>query len=41
MIGAERETFCCKDLLRSYRPLIGFAAANIDVLAFNVALTPD
>lgn len=40
IIGAERETFCCRDFARSYRPPIGFAAAKIDVLAFNVARTP-
>lgn len=30
--------FCRSDFARSYRPPIGFAAARIDVRAFNVAL---
>lgn len=39
-IGAPRLIFCRSDFALLYRPLIGFAAANIEVLAFNVALTP-
>lgn len=40
MMGADNMTFWAKDLDLSYRPLIGLAAARIDVLAFKVALTP-
>ena len=40
MMGAVICTFCFSDFVRSYLPLIGLAAAKIDVLAFKVALTP-
>lgn len=40
IIGAVNWTFCCNDFFLSYRPPTGFAAANIDVRAFKVALTP-
>ena len=37
MIGDDIFTLNLSDLDRSYLPNIGFAAAKIDVLAFNVA----
>jgi hypothetical protein len=37
MIGAVRVMFCFRDLVLSYLPPMGFAAAKMDVLAFNVA----
>ena len=40
MMGGERVMFCRRDLVRSYRPPIGFAAARIEVRAFSVAFTP-
>lgn len=38
IIGAERFTLCFNDFDRSYLPPTGFAAAKMDVRAFNVAL---
>jgi hypothetical protein len=40
MMGAVIWTFCFNDLVRSYLPLMGLAAARIEVLAFSVAFTP-
>jgi hypothetical protein len=40
IIGGEISTFHLKDLVLSYLPLNGFAAARIDVLAFKVAWIP-
>jgi len=39
-MGGEISTFHLKDLVLSYLPLNGFAAAKIDDLAFNVAWMP-
>jgi len=40
MIGALMSKLNFKDLLLSYLPYNGFAAANTDVLAFKVAYIP-
>jgi hypothetical protein len=40
MIGAEMFTLYLRDLDLSYLPRIGFAAANIEALAFKVACIP-
>jgi hypothetical protein len=40
IMGGEISTFHLKDLVLSYLPLNGFAAAKIDDLAFNVAWMP-
>lgn len=37
MMGAVMAMFCRSALLRSYRPLIGLAAARIEARAFSVA----
>ena len=37
MMGAVMVMFCFSDLVRSYLPPIGLAAASIDARAFNVA----
>ena len=40
MMGGEMLTLYRRDLVRSYLPLTGFAAARIDVRAFRVAWIP-
>jgi hypothetical protein len=40
MIGGEISTFHLRDLVLSYLPLRGLAAAKIDDLAFKVAWMP-
>lgn len=40
IIGAEILTLNLNDLVLSYLPKTGFAAANIDALAFRVACIP-
>ena len=37
MMGALNEIFCFRDLVRSYLPPIGLAAARMEALAFKVA----
>ena len=36
-MGALNEIFCFRDLVRSYLPPIGLAAARMEALAFKVA----
>ena len=40
MMGAVICTFCFNDLVRSYLPLTGLAAARMEVRALRVAFTP-
>lgn len=40
MMGGEMSTLNLRDLVLSYRPKIGFAAANTEALAFRVAWIP-